>query len=116
MKRIPLAWPWVARSWCDFQTARATRLETERDDALTLADERLKTITRQAAELDYFRDQNPDAPLPYPRPAEGDVELRRQLHLARRAIASLDAQLATAQQANESLTRELRQAREGVAM
>ena len=87
-----------------YQTACEGREEAEK-----LAAERLSTITRQAAELSYFRDQNPDAPLPYPRPPEGDAELRRQLHTARKAMAALDEQCRTLQHVNEVQARQLRE-------
>lgn len=99
----------------DALNTRYQQVIEQRDDLAELASKRLATITRQAAELAYFRDQNPDAPLPYPKPAGGDVELRRQLHLARRALLAQQEQLASMRQANESLAAELRAVREGAA-
>ena len=95
-----------------------TRYQTvcdAREDAEKLAAERLSTITRQAAELTYFRDQNPDAPLPYPQPLAGDAELRRQLRLARQAMAALDQRCRGLQTANIALTREIHDLRQGGA-
>lgn len=85
----------------------------ERDEAVKLAAERLSTITRQAAEITRLRDHTPDTPLPQPRPVQGDMELRRQLRLARQAMASLDQQCRTLQSSNEAQARELRDLREG---
>lgn len=87
--------------------ARCQQVTEARDEAVDLAAKRLSTITRQASELSYYRDQNPDAPLPYPRPADGDVELRRQLHLARQAMAALDQQCRELQRVNELQDRQL---------
>jgi hypothetical protein len=60
----------------DALNTRCQQVVEQRDDLAELASKRLATITRQASELSYYRDQNPDAPLPYPKPAGGDVELR----------------------------------------
>jgi hypothetical protein len=80
----------------------------KREEAEKTAAERLALITRQAAELAYFHDQHPNAPLPYPAPVQGDAELRRQLRLAREALAALDARRLELQKENEEQARELR--------
>lgn len=87
----------------------------QRDDAARLAEERQATIARQAEEIARLRDSRPDAPVSQPRPQSGDVELRRQLQLARRAIAVLEQQREESQRANESLTAELLDLRTGVS-
>jgi hypothetical protein len=83
------------------------RVVRQRDDLAKVAKDRLSTVTRLAEEVSRLRDSKPDAPVAQPRPPQGDAELRRQLQLARRALASLDGQLATLQQANEAMTAEL---------
>jgi hypothetical protein len=90
------------------------RVVRQRDDLDKLAKDRLSTITRLAEEVSRLRDSKPDAPIAQPRPAQGDAELRRQLQLARRALASMDGQLATLQQANEAMTAELQDIRTAV--
>ncbi|MFK0018250.1 hypothetical protein [Streptomyces sp. NPDC090798] len=92
---------------------RYQRVTEAREQAEKLAAERLSTITRQAEEITRLRDHTPDTPLPQPRPVQGDTELRRQLHLARRALASLDQQCRTLQSSNEAQVQELRDLREG---
>jgi hypothetical protein len=91
------------------------RVVRQRDDLDKVAKGRLSTITRLAAEVSRLRDEKPDAPIAQPRPAEGDAELRRQLDLARRALVSLDGQLATLQLANEAMAAELLDIRQGAA-
>jgi hypothetical protein len=103
----------VARPRCAALRARYQQIVEERDDAVKLAAERLSTITRQAAEITRLRDHTPDTPLPQPRPVQGDAEMRRQLRLAPRALASLDQQCLTLQSSNEAQARELRDLREG---
>jgi hypothetical protein len=97
--------------------ALATRYERvvrQRDDLDKLAKDRLSTITRLAEEVSRLRDSKPDTPIAQPRSAQGDDELRRQLQLARRALASMDGQLATLQRANEAMTAELQDIRTAV--
>jgi hypothetical protein len=96
-------------------TTSYERVVRQRDDLAKLAKDRLSTITRLAEEVARLRDSKPDAPVAQPRPALGDAELRRQLELARRALVSMDGQLATLQQANEAMTAELQDIRQGVA-
>jgi hypothetical protein len=103
-----------ASKYVDLQY-RYQRASEAREAAEKLAAERLSTITRQAEEITRLRDTMPDSPVQYPRPAEGDAELRRQLHLARRAMASMTQQLDDLQRANEGLTAELQDVRQGVA-
>jgi hypothetical protein len=91
------------------------RVVRQRDDLAKLAKDRLSTITRLADEVSRLRDSKPDAPIAQPRPPQGDAELRRQLQLARRALASMDGQLATLQRANEAMTAELQDIRQGAA-
>ncbi|MGW1497528.1 hypothetical protein ACWCQW_02870 [Streptomyces mirabilis] len=105
----------VARPRYAALRARYQQVVEERDDAVKLAAERLSTITRQAEEITRLRDHTPDAPLPQPRPVQGDAETRRQLHLARQAMASLDQQCRTLQSSNEAQVQELRELREGSA-
>jgi hypothetical protein len=95
--------------------ARYQRVVHERDDLAKIATGRLSTITRLAAEVSRLRDEKPDTPVAQPRPAEGDAELRRQLDLARRALVSMDGQLATLQRANEAMAAELQDLRTAVA-
>jgi hypothetical protein len=87
----------------------------QRDDFEALAKQRLSTVTRQAQEITRLRDAKPDSPVQSPQPVQGDAELRRQLALAREALASLGGQLDTLQRANEALTAELQDVRRGVA-
>ncbi|MDX3759291.1 hypothetical protein [Streptomyces sp. AK02-04a] len=103
----------VARPRYAALRARYQEVVEERDEAVKLAAERLSTITRQAAEITRLRDRTPDTPLPQPSPPAGDVELRRQLRLARGAVASLDSQCRTLQSSNEAQAQELRDLREG---
>ena len=86
----------------------------ERDDAVKLAAERLSTITRQAAEISRLRDEGPDR-IVAPPPVRGDAELRRQLHLARRALAEMQARLDDLQTSHIADTRELHDLRQGAA-
>jgi hypothetical protein len=101
----------VARPRYAALRARYQEVVEERDDAVKLAAERLSTVTRQAAEITRLRDNTPDSPLQQPRPAVGDVELRRQLRLVRQAVASLDQQCRTLQASNEAQVRELQDLR-----
>lgn len=93
-----------------YQLAREKQEEAEK-----LAAERLSTITRQAAELAYLRDQYPNAPLPYPKAPEGDAELCRQLRQAREALAALDERCGELQRSHVADTRELHDLRQGGA-
>jgi hypothetical protein len=103
-----------AGKYADLQY-RYQRVTEARETAEKLAAERLSTITRQAEEITRLRDTKPDSPVQHPRPAEGDAELRRQLHLSRRAMASMVQQLDTLQRANEALTAELQDVRQGAS-
>lgn len=105
----------VSGSRYDALNTRYQQVCDARTEAEELAEQRLKTITRQAAELTYFRDQNPDAPLPYPTPVVGDPELRRQLRLAREALTALDRRCCDLQDQNDKQARELRDLRQGAA-
>jgi hypothetical protein len=93
----------------DALQTRYQQVTEARDEAVELAAERQATITRQAAELTALRDQSPASPLPQPRPMQGDVEVRRQLYLARQAMAALDEQCRTLQHVNEVQARQLRE-------
>lgn len=100
--------------YADLQT-RYQRMADAREDADKLAAERLSTITRQAEEITRLRDSRPTTPVREPQPVQGDAELRRQLHLARRAMASLDGQCRGLQSSNEAQAAELYDLRNGVA-
>jgi uncharacterized coiled-coil DUF342 family protein len=89
------------------------RVVRQRDSLQDTAAKRLSTITRQAEEITRLRDQQPTSPVREPRPVQGDAELRRQLMLAARAVASLTQQLADLQASHEADTRELRELRQG---
>jgi len=86
---------------------RYERASQAREEAEKLAAERLSTITRQAAELAALRDKSPDTPVQVPRPLAGDAEVRRQLHLARKAMAALDEECRRLQHVNEVQARQL---------
>lgn len=88
--------------------ARYQRMAEAREDAEKLAAQHQATITRQAQEITRLRDERPDAPVQHPQPAQGDAELRRQLHLARKAMEALTAQCADLQKVNEVQARQLR--------
>lgn len=92
---------------------RYQRMAEARELAEKLAAERLATITRQAEEITRLRDEKPVTPVREPQPVTGDAEVRRQLHLARRAIAQLSKQNAILQAAHEADTRELHDLRQG---
>ena len=72
---------------------RYRRAVDARDDAVTLAAERLSTITSLAAEVSQLRDQKPNKPVPAPPPPQGDAELRRRLALAEQTIREQAARL-----------------------
>ena len=76
------------------------------------AAERAATIARQAAELERLRDAHPDTPLSQPQSVQGDAEVRRQLHLARRAIRQLAEQIDGLQTSHVADTRELHDLRQ----
>jgi hypothetical protein len=101
----------VARPRYAALQAAYQRVLGERDDAVKLAAERLSAITRQAETITRLRDTTPDSPVSQPQPVQGDAELRRQLHLTRRALASLDEQCRTLQASNEAQVRELQDLR-----
>jgi len=93
---------------------RQQRTARELEAAEKLAAERLATITRQAAELTQLRAAKPDEPDPAPRTPQGDAELRRQLHLAKRTIRGLQERLVDMQMSHVADTRELHDLRQGV--
>ena len=79
-----------------------------------VAAQRLATITRQAQEITRLREQQPTAkPVPQPRPAAGDAELRRELELARRQVRELEQRVADLQASHVADTRELHDLRQG---
>jgi hypothetical protein len=94
---------------------RYERMAEARENADKLAAERLSTITRQAEEITRLRDARPDTPVRESRPVQGDAELRRQLHLARRVIAELSQRLDDVQASHIADTRELHDLRQGGA-
>ncbi|MDX3034732.1 hypothetical protein [Streptomyces scabiei] len=83
------------------------RTARELEDAEKLAAERLTTINRLRSERDQARDAKPTTPLQQSQPVFGDVELRRQLHLARRTIRELDERVGQMQDSHIADTREL---------
>lgn len=87
---------------------RYQRTARELEDTEKLAAKRLATINRLRAERDQLRDAHPDTPVQQPQSVQGDVELRRQLHLARKAMAALDQQCRDLQRVNELQDRQLR--------
>lgn len=87
----------------------------ELEKSRKLAAERLSTITRQAGEISRLRDARPDTPVQQSRPAPGDVELRRQLDLARRTVGELQKRLDEMQASHIADTRELHDLRQGAA-
>jgi hypothetical protein len=91
------------------QQRTARELETVEKAAV----ERLATITRLRAELEQARDARPATPLPQPPAPPGDVELRRQLHLAHRTIRGLGRRLDDLQASHIADTRELLALRDG---
>lgn len=99
----------VLRSTYQALRARYEQTIEDRDKAVNLAAERLDTITRQAADISRLREELPDGPLPL----KGDAELRRQLHLARRALAELQQRLDDLQTSHIADTRELHDLRQG---
>ncbi|MGW5430404.1 hypothetical protein ACWET9_24810 [Streptomyces sp. NPDC004059] len=101
-----------AAKYIDLQY-RYQRMSEARETAEKLAAERLSTITRLAGELSRYRDAKPSSPVQHPQPVQGDAELRRQLHLARRALVELDRQLTALQNSHEADTRELHDLRQG---
>lgn len=97
--------------YANLQT-RYQQMAEGREDAEKLATERLSTITRQAAEISRLRDARPDTPVQQPQPVQGDVELRRQLHLARGTIRELQTRLDEMQASHIADTRELHDLRQ----
>jgi hypothetical protein len=95
---------------------RYERTAYELEKSRKLAAERLSTITRQAGEISRLRDARPDTPVQQSRPALGDVELRRQLDLARRTVGELQRRLDEMQASHIADTRELHDLRQGVAL
>lgn len=77
--------------------------------------EHLATIRGLRAENEQLRDEHPDSPVRQPKPPVGDAELRRQLNLARRAVAELQQRLDDMQTSHIADTRELHDLRQGVA-
>jgi hypothetical protein len=113
--RLRLRWPWVARSWAEFQTRRADRLEAERDIAVRLAEQRLTTIETQTAELAKLRDEKPATPISYPKPSPAAVRLLQLLSLSEKARRALDEDRSELIHVNVQLTREVRELREAAA-
>jgi hypothetical protein len=93
----------------DALQGRYRQVVDDHDAIAKLAEDRLHTIVRLSQEIDELRDKTPNSPLQQPRLPQGDAELRRQLHLAHRAITSLDGRLADLQTANESQAKQLRE-------
>lgn len=93
---------------------RQQRTVRDLEAAEKLAADRLATITRLRTELDKLRDEKPDAPVPTPQPAAGDIELRRQLSLAQGTIRGLSERLDAMQASHVADTRELHDLRLGV--
>lgn len=91
---------------------RYQRTSEARETAEKLATERLATITRQAETITRLRDGRPDTPVREPRPVQGETELRRQLALARRAVAELSQRLDDMQASHIADTRELHDLRQ----
>lgn len=91
---------------------RYDRTAAALEKAEKLAAERAATITRQAAEIERLRDAHPDTPLSQAPPVEGDAEVRRQLHLARRAIRQLSDQIDSLQTSHIADMRELHDLRQ----
>lgn len=94
---------------------RYERTASELEDVRKLAAERLSTITRQAGEITRLRDARPDTPVQQPRPAPADVEVRRQLDLARRTVGELEKRLDEMQASHIADTRELHDLRQGAS-
>lgn len=97
-----------AAKYAALQT-RYQQVIAQRDKAQELAAKRLTTITRQAEEITRLRDLKPDGAVRQPQPVQGDVEVRRQLHLVRKAMAALDLQCRDLQHINEVQARQLRE-------
>lgn len=111
--------PFVSRRVYEAVCADRERIRGERDQFAKdrdvqrqTAEERLKTITRLQNLLQHYREEKPDSPLPEPQPVLGDAELRRQLHLARRAITELSRRLDDMQASHVADTRELHDLRQ----
>lgn len=102
-----------AAKYAALQT-RLQRTEKAREDAEKRVAERQATITRLRAELEQARDIHPASPLPQAPAAPGDVELRRQLHLAGRTIREQGLRLDELQASHIADTRELHDLRQGV--
>ncbi|MBA4865968.1 hypothetical protein H1V43_32415 [Streptomyces sp. PSKA54] len=82
------------------QAARYQQVIEQRDDAVELAAERLRTITRQAGEIDALREQLKAKP--------AEAALKAELQRRTKAYAALEEQLLTLQHVNEVQARELR--------
>lgn len=93
---------------------RLDRTTADLEKAEKVAADQRALITRQSAELERLRDRHPETPLPQTPPVHGDAELRRQLHLARRAIRQLAEQIDGLQTSHVADTRELHDLRQGV--
>lgn len=94
--------------------ARLDRQARELEDEKKANAGHLATIQRLRAELDQQQDRKPGTPLPEPKPAAGDAELRRQLRLAQRAVGELQTRLDDMQASHIADTRELHDLRQGV--
>jgi uncharacterized coiled-coil protein SlyX len=91
------------------------RIAKDLEDANKLVAEHAATMTRLRAELEQLRDAHPDTPVSQPQPVQGDVEVRRQLHLARRALRELAQQIEELQTSHVADTRELHDLRQNGA-
>jgi hypothetical protein len=92
---------------------RCERETAAREAAERKLDEKDAALLKMQGLVQHQRDQYPTAPLPYPQAPVGDAELRRQLALAKRALAETVDRCVALQDANVSLTEELRAQREG---
>lgn len=95
--------------------AGAERIARELEDEKKANAGHLATIQQLRAERDRLRDAKPDSPVQHPQPVLGDAELRRQLHLALRAVGELQQRLDELQASNDAASRELQDLRRGVA-
>jgi hypothetical protein len=103
----------VPRAKYDEAVMLYLRERRRRLDVEEKLDEKDAAIRQMQGLVQHQRDQQPNAPLPYPEPLTGDAELRRQLALAKRALAETAARCTELQQANVSLTAQLAESREG---
>lgn len=104
--------PVLRSTYRELRTRYLTVLE-ERDEAVKLAAERLSTITRLSAKVSRLHDEKPAAIVAAPLPVPADTEVRRQLQLARRALADMQQRLDQLQASHVADTRELHDLRQG---